>query len=44
MKVLVATEKPFAEIAARKIKELIDAAGYEAVFLENYKSASEFAS
>ncbi len=42
MKVLVATEKPFAEIASGKIKELIDAAGYEAVFLENYKSAAEF--
>jgi D-3-phosphoglycerate dehydrogenase / 2-oxoglutarate reductase len=41
MKILVATEKPFAPIAIRQIQEVIDAAGYKLVLLENYKSKSE---
>jgi D-3-phosphoglycerate dehydrogenase len=41
MKVLVATEKPFAPIAIRQIQEVIDAAGYTLELLENYKSKSE---
>jgi D-3-phosphoglycerate dehydrogenase len=41
MKVLVATEKPFAQIAIRQIQEVTDAAGYQLELLENYKSRSE---
>ena len=44
MKILVATEKPFAPIAVRQIKEVIEAAGHTPVFLENYKSVGEFQS
>ncbi len=36
MKVLVATDKPFAAIAVNGIKKVIDAAGYELVLLEKY--------
>ncbi|MBR4970255.1 MAG: 3-phosphoglycerate dehydrogenase, partial [Paludibacteraceae bacterium] len=36
MKVLVATEKPFAKVAIDGIKEVIDAAGYDLVLLEKY--------
>jgi D-3-phosphoglycerate dehydrogenase len=42
-KVLVATEKPFAAIAVKGIREVIDNAGYELVLLENYKTQDEFA-
>lgn len=35
MKVLVATEKPFAKIAVDGIRKEIEAAGYELVLLEN---------
>lgn len=38
MKVLVATEKPFAENAKEAIKKIIEDAGYEFYLLENYKS------
>lgn len=40
-KVLVATEKPFAPVAAKKISKLIKKAGYELTFLENYTSKHE---
>ena len=36
MKVLVATEKPFAAVAVNGIKEVLDAAGIEMVLLEKY--------
>src|SRR5512133_511787 len=41
MKILVATEKPFAPIAIRQIREVFEAAGYEMLLLENYKNKSE---
>ena len=41
MKILVATEKPFAPVAIRKIREVTDAAGHELMLLENYKSAED---
>ena len=41
MKVLVATEKPFALIAIRQIREVVDAAGFRLALLENYKNKSE---
>jgi D-3-phosphoglycerate dehydrogenase len=41
MKVLVATEKPFAPIALTQIRIVTDAAGYELVLLENYKNISD---
>lgn len=36
MKVLLATEKPFAAEAVTSIKQIVDAAGYELVVLEKY--------
>ena len=36
MKVLIATEKPFSAKAVNGIKEILEAAGYEAVLLEKY--------
>ena len=36
MKVLVATEKPFAKVAVDGIREVIEQAGYELVFLDKY--------
>ena len=36
MKVLTATEKPFAKIAVDGIREVLEAAGHEAVLLEKY--------
>ncbi len=36
MKVLVATEKPFAKVAIDGIKKELDAAGYEMILLEKY--------
>ncbi|MDR1720445.1 MAG: 3-phosphoglycerate dehydrogenase [Dysgonamonadaceae bacterium] len=36
MKILIATEKPFAANAVNKIKQLIDEAGYETALLEKY--------
>ena len=40
-KILVATEKPFAPAAVEKIKEVVDAAGYEFVLLEKYADKAE---
>lgn len=36
MKVLIATDKPFAKVAVDGIREIIDGAGYELVLLEKY--------
>ena len=36
MKVLVATDKPFAKVAVDGIREVIEGAGYELVLLEKY--------
>jgi D-3-phosphoglycerate dehydrogenase len=36
MKILVATEKPFAADAVQKIKQVVDNAGYEFILLEKY--------
>ncbi len=41
MEILVATEKPFAPIAIRQIREVAEAAGFRLVLLENYKNRSE---
>ena len=41
MKVLVATEKPFAPIAIRQIREVTEAAGYTLALLEKYKDKAE---
>jgi D-3-phosphoglycerate dehydrogenase len=41
MKIVVATEKPFAPIAVKQIREVIETAGYQLVLLENYKSVQE---
>ncbi len=40
-KILVATEKPFAAVAVKGIKEVADAAGYELSLLEKYTSKAE---
>jgi D-3-phosphoglycerate dehydrogenase / 2-oxoglutarate reductase len=40
-KVLVATEKPFAPVAVEKIKEIVEAAGYEFSLLEKYADKSD---
>ena len=42
MKVLVATDKPFAPVAVKQIREVVEAAGYKLALLENYKDVSEF--
>jgi D-3-phosphoglycerate dehydrogenase / 2-oxoglutarate reductase len=41
-KVLVATEKPFAKVAADGIRKLFDEAGYDCAFLEKYASQDDF--
>ena len=41
MEILVATEKPFAPIAIRQIREVVEAAGFNLTLLENYKNKSE---
>ena len=41
MKVLVATEKPFAPVAVKGIKEVVEAAGYELALLEKYTEKQE---
>lgn len=41
MKVLVATEKPFAAVAVDGIRKVIEDAGYELELLEKYQSKSE---
>ncbi len=42
MKILVATEKPFAPVAIKQIREIAMAEGHEIALLENYKNVSEF--
>ena len=41
MKVLVATEKPFAKVAVDGIRSEIEAAGYELALLEKYTEKSQ---
>jgi D-3-phosphoglycerate dehydrogenase len=41
MKILVATEKPFAPVAIKLIRELTEKAGHELVLLENYTDVSQ---
>ena len=41
MKVLIATEKPFAGVAVDGIRQVLDDAGYEMVLLENYTDNSQ---
>jgi D-3-phosphoglycerate dehydrogenase / 2-oxoglutarate reductase len=41
MEILVATEKPFAQIAIRQIREVTEAAGFKLSLLENYKNKTE---
>ena len=41
MKILVATEKPFAPPAIKMIREVTESAGFQLVLLENYKELSE---
>ena len=40
-KILIATEKPFAPVAAKKIGKILSRAGYEIIFLENYATKQE---
>lgn len=42
MKVLVATEKPFAKVAVEGIKEIVEAAGGELALLEKYTDVEQF--
>lgn len=42
MKVLVATQKPFAPAAVSSIRQVIEDAGYEMILLEKYASAEDF--
>ncbi|MCQ2179079.1 MAG: NAD(P)-binding domain-containing protein [Bacteroidales bacterium] len=41
MKVLVATQKPFAAVAVKGIKEIVEGAGYEFALLEKYEQQSD---
>lgn len=41
MKILIATDKPFAPVAVTQIREVIEAAGHNTELLENYKSVQE---
>jgi D-3-phosphoglycerate dehydrogenase len=41
MKVLIATEKPFAPVAVEGIKSVLDTAGYDLVLLEKYTDVSD---
>lgn len=41
MKVLIATEKPFAPVAVKGISEIIEVAGYEVALLEKYTEKSQ---
>jgi D-3-phosphoglycerate dehydrogenase / 2-oxoglutarate reductase len=41
-KVLVATDKPFAPVAVKGIRKVVEEAGYELVLLENYTSQDDF--
>lgn len=40
-KVLIATDKPFAPVAVKGIREILEAQGYELVLLEKYTSPEE---
>ena len=40
-KVLIATDKPFAPVAVNRIREIVEAQGYELVLLEKYTSQDE---
>lgn len=40
-KVLIATDKPFAPVAVKGIREIVEAQGYELVLLEKYTSPEE---
>jgi D-3-phosphoglycerate dehydrogenase len=42
IRVLVATDKPFAPVAVNGIRKIIEGAGYELVLLEKYTSQSDF--
>jgi len=42
MKILVATEKPFAKVAVDGIREIVEAAGYELCLLEKYTDVQQF--
>ena len=42
MKILVATEKPFAKAAVDGIREIVEKAGHELALCENYTDVSEF--
>jgi len=41
-KVLIATDKPFAPIAVKGIRRVVEEAGFEIVLLENYTSQDDF--
>ena len=41
MKVLVATEKPFAKVAVDGIREVVEGAGYELALLEKYTDKAQ---
>ena len=41
MKILIATEKPFASVAVTSMKEIVESAGFQLEVLENYKSENE---
>lgn len=41
MKILVATEKPFAKVAVEGIRQIIEEAGHECVTLENYTEKAQ---
>jgi D-3-phosphoglycerate dehydrogenase / 2-oxoglutarate reductase len=41
-KVLVATDKPFAAVAVKGIREIVEGAGYELMLLEKYTDAADF--
>ena len=44
MKILVATQKPFAPVAVKGIREVVEGAGHELVLLEKYTDKSELLS
>lgn len=41
MKILIATEKPFAPAAVSQIRQIIETAGHEAILLENYTDKND---
>ena len=41
-KVLIATDKPFAPVAVKGIREVVEGAGFELVLLESYTSPDDF--